>query len=140
MSSLIKPSFGSLLISMNLIILFLSLKKSKQNCFFSNTFFLLPISVYVWGDALIISLFWILAGIFLFFINWINWLKLIIIFFTLRSFFEVIYWLNAQAVGKKYKAPLFKNVKWLNAEQSAILYQLVHFVIVVFGLWGLLSI
>ncbi len=140
MSNLIKLFFSSLLIIINFIVFALSLKKSRQGCFFADTFFLLPFSIYVWGDGLIISLFWILAGILLFFISWINWLKLILIFFMLRSFFEVIYWLNAQAIGKKYKAPLFKNVGWLNAEQAAILYQLIHFVIVVFGLWGLLSI
>lgn len=129
-----KTILASILTISNLLIFYLALKKSKKQ-FFSDTFCLAPLTIYVWGDALVLTWFWIIAGVSLLWVSWHQWLKLLIIFFTMRSFFEIIYWLNAQAVGKQYKAPLFKKIKWLNAEQSAILYQLIHFVVVVMGVW-----
>ena len=50
-----------------------------------------------------------------------------------RSFYEVFYWLNHQAVKSEYNPPFFRKIKWMKANDSAILYQPIHTCFVVLG-------
>lgn len=129
----------AIILVINIFIFVMAGKKSKKN-FYSDTFLFLPLGIYVLGDALILAPFWILSSLFLFFFSIENILKFILIFYTVRSFFEIIYWLNHQSVNSSYNPPLFRRIKWIKANESAILYQLIHTCIVVIGIFLLLNI
>lgn len=127
-----------LLIIINIIALLIAIKKIKKE-FYSDIFLLAPLGIYIWGDALILAPFWIISGIIFFFIPVISILKYIIIFYTARSFYEVIYWLNHQAVKDSYNPPFFRKIKSIGSNESAILYQLIHTCIVIVGIFILFS-
>ncbi len=58
---------------------------------------LLLIGSFVWGDALIFSAFWALAGaIALFFDSWFLFQAIFLVFWLIRSAGETIYWLMQQ--------------------------------------------
>lgn len=124
---------------LNLFIFTKAIKKSKKE-FYSDTFFLSLFGIYVWGDALILAPFWILSSMIFLFISDLNILKYILFFYSIRSFFEVIYWLNHQSVKSSYNPPFFRKFKWIKANESAILYQLFHTGIVVIGAFFLTTI
>lgn len=123
----------------NLFVFLSALKKSKKE-FYSDTFIFLPLGIYVLGDALILAPFWFFSSLFFFFISPLNIFRYILIFYTIRSFYEVFYWLNHQAVKSNYNPPLFRKINWIKPNESAILYQLIHTCIVVIGIFLLVSI
>ena len=129
---------GSFLLIAGLVSFFVSLNKSKHRQFYSDTFWLIPLGIYVWGDGLVLGPFWFLAGfISIFFLDLTQSAILLLLFITIRSFFEIIYWLGHQVGDKTYQAPLFRQVNWLDAGQGAILYQLLHTSVIIFSLLGL---
>lgn len=123
-----------LFLIINLIVFLRSINESKIK-FYSDTFFLAPLGIYVWGDALVLAPFWILSSLIFIFISQVFILKYLLIFYITRSFFEVIYWLNHQAVKSKFNPPLFRKFSWIKANESAILYQLIHTCVVIFGVF-----
>lgn len=126
------------LLIVNVFIFLMAKKQSKKN-FYSDTFLFLPLGIYVLGDALVLAPFWIFSSIFLLFFSIQNIFKFILLFYILRSFFEIIYWLNHQSVHSDYNPPLFRKIKWIKANESAILYQLIHTCVVVIGIFLLLN-
>lgn len=53
--------------------------------------------IFVWGDAVAIGLFWVIASIVVFIINdWILFLLALSFFWLVRGVGEMIYWLNQQ--------------------------------------------
>lgn len=124
----------------NFFIFLLSLRKSRSNQFYSDALLLFPLGIYVWGDGLMLAPFWIISSVIFYFLSLQQILNYFLIFLIARSAFEVIYWLNHQAIGKKYNPPLFRNIKWLDAPKSAILYQLLHTCVIVIGIFTLISI
>lgn len=108
-----------------------SYQQSKSGNFFTNTQFLWPLGIYVWGDGLILFPAWM--GLLLVWINTTTLFtfRVLALFYLVRSAYEVIYWLQHQAVKSSYKPPLPPFFAWLNAEQAAILYQLAHTLTVV---------
>lgn len=65
-------------------------------------------------------------------------LKYILLFFAIRSAYEVLYWLLFQFMpGKHAPAPDLKMLGTHNPEQRAILYQVFHTGVVVLALFGL---
>ncbi|PJC43986.1 MAG: hypothetical protein CO039_01125 [Candidatus Pacebacteria bacterium CG_4_9_14_0_2_um_filter_34_50] len=129
----------AIFIVVNLTIFLRARRKSKQD-FYSDTFVFFPLGIYVLGDALILAPFWLFSSIIFFFISPQNILRYIITFYTIRSFYEVFYWLNHQSVKSDYNPPLFRKIKWIKANESAILYQLIHTCIVVIGIFLLVSV
>lgn len=120
--------FSLFLIVSGSLITFFSYLRSKSNQFYSDTFLLLPFGVFVWGDGLILGPFWVLSGFFLHALSGYGKFQYVMIFFALRFFYEVIYWIVHQAASKSYRPPLFRNVTWLDAQQAAILYQLLNMI------------
>lgn len=108
-----------------------SYQNSKKNNFYGNTSFLNLFGIYVWGDGLIIGPFWLLsAGIFTVIDEmWI--IRYIVLFYAVRSLVEIIYWINHQVAQRDYNPPLFNKISWLKPNESAILYQLLHTLVVV---------
>lgn len=122
------------------LLFFWSLKKSSSQ-FFTDTPWLLPLGVYVWGDGLVLFPLWI---VILAVAAWVHpsAIELFQVYLGgiwLRSFFEVQFWLFKQMHDAEYIPPLVRRFKWMTAEQGGIIYQLVHFSIVLLipALWFL---
>jgi len=70
---------------------------SKNNNAFKVTPLLTPLGIFVWGDAVVIGLFWFLISMVAFYLNsWYLFLSIISAFWFIRSIGEVTYWLNQQ--------------------------------------------
>lgn len=117
-----------------LIIFAASIYKSQRNEFYSDTPWLLPFGVYVWGDGLVLGPFWLLVG-GLSLVADVRLAQVYLFFVLCRSLYEVMYWLNHQAVKSVYEPPLFRGVKWIDGQQAAILYQLIHMSVVIGALY-----
>ncbi len=100
--------------------------RSKKGQFYSDTPQLFPLGIFIWGDGLVLAPFWAVASLFFFFSPPLNILRFFLLFFAVRSGFEVIYWLNQQATHSEYVAPLFRSIKWLKANDAAILMQVIQ--------------
>src|SRR5581483_12281010 len=62
--------------------------------------------VFVWGDTLVVGPFWVILVCFaLLFQNWYFFLLVISLFWVIRSFGEVLYWLLEQFAGKNRNPP-----------------------------------
>ncbi len=125
-----------LLFLTNLAIFSTSLKKAKKQ-FYTDTPWFVPFGIYVWGDGLVLAPFWMLASVIFWFLQLEQIAIFVLVFLVVRSAFEVVYWLNHQSVKSDYCPPLLKDVKWLDAEKVAILYQLTHTCVIVLGLAGI---
>lgn len=130
--------FFLILAAIAALLFFYCLGKVGRGEFYSDSFCLSVFGVYVYGDGLVLFPFWFLSGILFMFLPGLWIIRYLIIFFLTRSFFEVIYWLNHQAVEKEYKAPLFRKIKSLDSQTAAILYQLIHSCVVVVSFFLLL--
>ncbi|PIR62326.1 MAG: hypothetical protein COU65_03955 [Candidatus Pacebacteria bacterium CG10_big_fil_rev_8_21_14_0_10_42_12] len=122
--------------ALSLITFVLAYKFSKRGSFYSDTLFLTPLGIYVWGDALILAPFWFLVST-TFLISSAEmslFLRIYVLFLALRSAYEVIYWLLHQSTKSEYQPPVLRSVKWLKAQDIAILYQLFHTCIIVLSL------
>ena len=124
------------LISIYLVVL--AVKKSRSGSFYQDTHWLSFLGIYVWGDALILAPFWLLsAGLFLFF-SQVEVIRYFLLFLVVRSLYEVLYWITHQVAKKDYRPPLFRSIKWLGANEAAILYQLLHMCLVILGVAALI--
>jgi hypothetical protein len=87
-----------LIILFNLLIFFEGIHESreKKNAY-GFTPVLFPLGIFVWGDAILIGLFWACVALVCLFINdWILFLLIFAAFWTIRAFGESIYWFNQQ--------------------------------------------
>ncbi len=86
-----------LIFCLAILILFFSYKKSVAGSSFSETPFLWPLGIFVWGDGLILAPFWICMAVVMFFSrDWHLLYMLVSLFWLVRSAGEVIYWFNQQ--------------------------------------------
>lgn len=77
---------------------------TKKGRTFSNTRLLFWMGIFVWGDAVIIGLFWTLVSFVCILLNDSLLFALIVsVFWVVRSHGETIYWLNQQY------APMVRN-------------------------------
>ncbi len=84
--------------------------KYKNNAF-GLTRPLVFIGVFVWADAVIFGLFWVMASLITYFLqDWYLFLLITSIFWVVRSLGEVIYWLNQQFSTLK-RNPI-ENLPW----------------------------
>jgi hypothetical protein len=114
-----------------------AIRKSRAGNFYQDTHFLAILGIYVWGDALILAPFW-LASAGLFILMPISAIvQYFLLFYVVRSVYEIIYWINHQVAKKDYQPPLFRRISWLGANEAAILYQLLHTCIVILGIAAL---
>jgi len=122
------------------LVFLLALKRVRDGSFYGDTFWLLPLGVYVWGDALILLPFWILILLVFLWsgVSGLALIRLYLIFTAVRSAYEVVYWLLHQATKDTYKPPLLRRFTQLQPRDSAILYQLVHTCALVLAIWMLL--
>jgi hypothetical protein len=130
--------FGLLVCVLGLGIFFTAIKRCQNHCFYQDTHWLIPLGIFVWGDALILGPFWAISGLIFTQLSQIWVIRYLLLFASIRGGYEVIYWLNHQAVGKDYHPPLFRRFKWIDSQQSAILYQLVTTLWLFGSIFGLL--
>lgn len=116
-----------------LLVSIMAVYKTRHNKFYQDTTFLWPFGIYVWGDALIVapflatvSLIWLLLGT-----DGATITKFIALSLGVRSFFEVIYWLNHQATDNVFTPLLLRNNTSLKPKDTAILFQVWHTCIVI---------
>lgn len=71
--------------------------KNKKNAFGASPFYTL-LGAWVWGDVLVFGVFWLLVSLSFIFIfkNWHLYLLTQSVFWTVRSFGEINYWMNQQ--------------------------------------------
>ena len=71
--------------------------RSKKGKTYVNDGIFNLIGAFVWADATVFGLFWVLAcGVVLFLHSWILFLLLLSVFWLVRSVGETIYWFNQQ--------------------------------------------
>jgi hypothetical protein len=71
--------------------------KYKKNAYKLVPFYLIITGIFVWGDAVVISMFWVLASLFSLIVgNWILFLLIISSFWFIRALGEATYWFNQQ--------------------------------------------
>jgi hypothetical protein len=121
-----KLPFAVVLFSLSVIVFIHGIQQSKKGNFYTDTPFLFPLGIFVWGDAIVLGLFWAVLALGSIAMSWMSILRVLFIFFALRSAFEVVYWLNQQAIHSEYMPPLFRRFHWLKAQDAAILYQLLN--------------
>lgn len=121
----------------NVLIFGRALTLVKRGGFYTNSHWLVPLGIFVWGDALIIAPFWAVISLIGVWLSPLNIFRLLLLFYAIRSAYEVVYWINHQVAQRDYKAPIFRDIAWLTPNDAAILYQLLTMVQVVVSL-GLL--
>lgn len=79
--------------------------RQRKNCFgLAGVWSFL--GIFVWGDAIVLGLFWAIIGfIFLLLGDWYLFLLTVSIFWAVRSSGEVVYWLNEQFALKHRNPP-----------------------------------
>lgn len=128
---------AGLLVLVGVLTSYQSVHTSKKGDFYQDTPWLLPLGIFVWGDGLILGPFWLVSGLLFFWLPGLFIARYLLLFTAIRTGYEVVYWLTHQAAGKQYEPPLFRSVKWIDAQQSAILYQLLTTVWMFLALFGL---
>jgi len=64
------------------------------------------IGAFVWGDAIVFGLFWVIISIiFIFFQSWLWFLIVVCVFWFIRSIGETIYWFLNQFIPLKHNQP-----------------------------------
>jgi|SRR3989338_2770146 len=114
--------------------------KDKKNAF-GQTPYLLPLGIFVWGDATVFGLFWALVSLVVLFLkDWILLLLIISVFWVIRSLGETIYWINQQFSSVNRNPPerligysIFKNDSiWFIYQ---IVWQCVAVISVIFSIY-----
>jgi hypothetical protein len=79
--------------------------KTKNNPFGLNKY-LVVLGIFVWGDALVLGLFWLgICLVTLILHDWSLFLLTISVFWAVRSFGEINYWIAEQFAGKNRNLP-----------------------------------
>lgn len=96
---------------------------------------LFPLGIFVWEDALILSPFWIISSLFLWWLNnWRYFVLFVLLFIAAREFFETVYWLFQQFSTHAHRPRDF-GFKHLNNNSIYILYQLSSFCLALLALF-----
>lgn len=109
--------------------------KNKKNVY-GLTPHLFFLGAFVWGDMIILGPFWIIVTLISVFLNnWYLFLFFVSVFWIIRSFGEIVYWLNEQFAGKNRNPPHTLNFsKFINSEAIWFIYQLFWECVFVFSL------
>lgn len=122
-----KLALLALLALTSVVIFFYALRQCRRGNFFGDTVGLWWLGIYVWGDALVLAPFWLISCIAFMSLSGLGIFRWLCLFFLIRAAYEVVYWLNHQAVESQYRPPFMRNTPWLPTAGSAIIYQLLAF-------------
>ncbi len=98
----------------------------KKRNSYRLTNYLFFIGAFVWGDVFVLSPFWIIVSLIsLFANNWYLFLLILSLFWAIRSFGEIIYWLNEQFASKNRNLPQNLNFhRLIKSDAIWFMYQL----------------
>jgi hypothetical protein len=105
------------------------LQRSKTECKKNNSFglthSLAVLGMFVWGDVLVLSLFWMIAALVsLLLHDWLLFLLIVSLFWLVRSIGETIYWLLQQfAVVKRDSPESLVGYQFVKNESIWFMYQ-----------------
>lgn len=104
----------------------IGVQKVRSNRAFSITPWLYPLGIFVWGDAPILGLFWILVGVVCFYLNSLPLFFLIVsVFWLVRSVGETFYWFLQQFSMMKRNPPeQLAGYRFVKDESIWFMYQL----------------
>lgn len=110
----------------NCACLFIFFKQFKKKNYFGLSGIFNLIGIFVWGDAVLIAPFWILASIFCLYVKSFElFLVFLSVFWLIRSFGEVIYWINQQfSTVKRDKPKDLWPYKFFENDSVYFIYQL----------------
>ncbi len=99
--------------------------KHKKNAFGIARLFGL-LGIFVWGDAVVVGLFWLIICLTILLVqDWYLFLLILSIFWVVRSAGEVIYWLLEQFTMQHRNPPhTLKFYKFFNNDSIYFVYQL----------------
>lgn len=88
-------------------IIFLGLKHSKNGNTNRETPWLFWMGAFVWADAVVLGIFWLMTLLvaIVFLNDWLLFWLIYSIFWMVRAFGEIIYWLNEQFASKHRNPP-----------------------------------
>lgn len=90
----------------NVLIVVLAVSNVRNGNVFKETPFLSWLGIFVWGDALVISPFWIISSLISYFTESMSlFLFINSLFWVIRSLGEIWYWLNQQFSSKLRNPP-----------------------------------
>lgn len=126
----------------NLILFIQGYREIRKGNAFGVTTFVGWLGIFVWGDALIISLFWIIVSVLAVIVNnWYLFLLSFSLFWVVRSLGEVIYWLNEQFATQHRNPPHTLNFyKLYKSDAVWFVYQIFWQCILVFALLASIAI
>jgi hypothetical protein len=108
---------------------------NKKNSY-GITPLLLPIGIFVWGDAVVFSAFWILVSLTTLYLN--DWLLFVLtysVFWVVRSLGESIFWFNQQFSQKHiYPPQVLPGYNFVKNESIWFIYQIITQCITVISL------
>lgn len=123
-------------IGFNAVVFIKAWKECKTKNAYGATWMLYPLGMFVWGDALIFSVFWIgISLVCLLFSKVYLFLLGISLFWAIRSFGETIYWFNQQFSTIQREDP--QKVKFYSFFQNDsvwFIHQIAHQCITVIAL------
>jgi hypothetical protein len=99
---------------------------SRKKNAYGITYLLLWLGIFCWGDAVVFGLFWALAALVSFFLHdWLLFLLIIAVFWTVRSLGETIYWFNQQfSVINRYKPEQLPGFRFFKNDSIWFIYQI----------------
>ena len=105
---------------------------------FQETPFLLVFGIFVWGDAVVLGLFWFFVSLATFLLkDWVLFFLFVSVFWIIRSLGEMIYWLNQQFSPLNRNPPeRLKGYSFFGNESIWFIYQLVWQSILVTSIIG----
>lgn len=130
----------NILIGYGLLSLFLlmkgiyeSMRKKKP---YGETPFFFWMGIFVWGDAVVFSLFWFLTSTVSYLLDdWILFLLIVSVFWVVRSFGETLYWINQQFSDVKRNPPeKLRGYRFFGNDSIWFIYQIVWQCITVISL------
>ncbi|MCS7092503.1 MAG: hypothetical protein NZM26_04075 [Patescibacteria group bacterium] len=125
-----------------LLILIYSIFQSKKGNAFYPTKLLYPFGIFVWGDGIVISIFWLIVSLFcLFQKDSLYFWLFVCLFWAIRGIGETIYWLNEQ-FSERHRNPAAKMIghKILKNESVYFLYQVFWQCVSVIAIFGVIYI
>lgn len=111
-------------------------ESTHKNNPFGLTDHLFWLGMFVWGDAVILGLFWLVVSVLVLVLNdWLLFLLIIAVFWAIRSLGEIIYWLNQQFSTINRNPPEnLKNYHFFKNDSIWFVYQVFWQCVLVFSI------
>lgn len=94
---------------------------------FAETGYLLPLGIFVWGDAIVLGPFWMSVSLLSLLVgSWWMFLFIVGVYWIIRGLGEVVYWLNEQFASQHRNKPEhMKLFSFFKSDAVWFVYQLV---------------